>query len=106
ERDEDIRERFYILDAERIYGGKNKLKLVDIVKKVDFSGVPGDSDWRRGKVVGSAGGSRKSLGFALQDLESEGGVRAAPNQPPDAESYGPLFVRAHNYRIIYGHGGK
>lgn len=106
ERENDVRQRLYVLDPGRIFGGTNQFELADAAKGLDFSGVPDDSDWRRGKVIGAVKGRGKKSRMALKDLESGGAVRAPKNQPAGAEVYGPLFVRSHNYRILYGHGGK
>jgi len=110
-RDESIRERLHILQPERIFGGQNQLTWRNIVSQLDFSGTDGltestsvqlgPSDWRKGKVLGSVKDK-----MALKDLEEDGTVLSAPKQPSGAEIYGPVFIRAHDYRILYGYSGK
>ncbi|MBS3764692.1 MAG: hypothetical protein KGZ25_15440, partial [Planctomycetes bacterium] len=103
ERENDVRQRLYVLDPGRIFGGTNRFELADAAKGLDFSGVPDDSDWRRGKVIGAVKGRGENSRMALKDLESGGAVRSPKNQPAGAEVYGPLFVRSHDYLLLYGY---
>ena len=54
ESDKPAREQFYVLKPERLFGGSNALTPAAIIKDWDFAGIPEDSDWRRGAMVGTA----------------------------------------------------
>ncbi len=109
-RDESIRERLHVLKPQRIFGGGNQLTWPDIVRDLDFSGTDGaqgtspwadrPSDWRKSKILGSV------EGMALKDLEEDGTVLASEKQPSSGEIYGPVFIRPHDYRILYGYSSQ
>lgn len=96
---EDIRKAFYILDPKRIFGGDNSLLGKDITSAQDYSKVPPDGDWRKERLVGRIMGGRQ----VLRNMDTGGMVAAANRQPADKEIYGPVFVRSHNYLLLYGY---
>jgi len=104
ETDSPVRERLMVLKPDRIFGGPNGLKGTEVADKYDFSAidraVPGNNDWRKGKVVGTAGYQ------ALQDLEDNGLIKVNTSKGREGELYGPLFVYPHDYRVLYGYARK
>lgn len=101
ERDNPVRERLFMLDPARLFGTRNGLTAPAITKMTDFSAIPEDSDWRQSKIAGRMGG-RKRKAYALMDLEDHGVVLFSESKGMDANIYGPLFIRPHNFRILYG----
>ena len=101
ERDNPVRERLYVMDPARIFGTRNGLTAPAITRMTDFAGVPDDSDWRQSRIARRMGG-RGDPAYALMDLEDHGVVLYSDSKGQDANIYGPLFVRAHDYRIVYG----
>jgi hypothetical protein len=100
ERDEPVRHRLYVLDLQRIFGpGLQRLHGGAVVRAMDFGKVPDDSDWRTARVAKYFGDS-----YGLRDLENGGYVRASSNKGTTAEIYGPLYVPAHDYRLVWAYG--
>jgi hypothetical protein len=64
-----------------------------------LTGVPQDSDWNRQRLVASATG----LDPTLVDLE-DGGYVAQKSATTELEVYGPIFIPAHGYRLLWGCG--
>jgi hypothetical protein len=54
-------------------------------------------------LVAATPGSEKNLDPALVDLE-DGGFVAQTKATPELEVYGPLFIPAHGYRLVWGCG--
>jgi hypothetical protein len=96
--DEAVRERLYVLDPTRIFGGPNRLTAQETIGGYDFGAIPTDGDWRKEKVLGL----HKDYA-ALQDMEDTGVVRAADNKGQAGEIYGPIHILPHDYRIVYGY---
>lgn len=99
-----VREQLYILDPGRIFGGPNSITAPALIEKWDFSRIPPDSDWRKQSLQSSI--PRQSASgqvdpTALADLEDAGFVRRAALKD-GIEVYGPLFVPAHSFRLLYG----
>jgi hypothetical protein len=89
-----------LLTPEKLLGGRVNSKLSDIIRDYKLTGIPDDSDWRQEKLLRTR--STKSL--ALMDLEDRGGVVAAePAAGQGSQIFGPIFVPAHDFRIIYGY---
>jgi len=103
ESDQAVRDRFYVFEPGRIFGGPNRMTAKEIVESYEFRAIPRDSDWRKGKVLARQSGRGGASFAALMDMEDKGVVLAADSKGQDAEIYGPLFVRAHNYRVLYGY---
>ncbi len=100
ERDEPVRHRLYVLDLERVLGpGVQRLSGSAVVRELDYGKVPDDSDWRKEKI---APAFRKDYG--LRDLENGGFVRASSNKGTTADIYGPLYIPAHDYRLVWACG--
>ncbi|HUU60673.1 MAG TPA: hypothetical protein VMZ50_14125 [Phycisphaerae bacterium] len=99
ESDQPVRERLFILDPARVFGGANRLMGSAVVRTYDFSRIEGlvpTSDWRKGNVEGIA------KWRVLKDLEDGGLVRENTSRGRRGEIYGPLHVLPHDYRIVYG----
>jgi hypothetical protein len=104
EGDTPAREQFYVLKPDRLFGGPNALTPAAIIKEWDFAGVPEDSDWRRGVMVGAAlYGSGAGGNTVLKDLEDGGYVQLA-SKGGGMEIYGKLFVPARGFRVLLGTG--
>jgi hypothetical protein len=101
ERDNPVRERLFVLDPARLFGTRNGLTAPAITKMTDFSAIPDDSDWRQSKIANRMGG-REREAYALMDLEDNGVVLYSESKGMDANIYGPLFIRPHNFKILYG----
>jgi len=98
ERDEPARQRLQLLDPEKLLGGSLHITLGDVIRAYELAGVPDDSDWRREKLLRA----RATRNKALRDLEDQGAVliaEAAPGQT--SHIFGPVFVPAHDFRILY-----
>lgn len=103
EGDQPARERFYVLKPERLFGGANALTPAAIIKGWDFSGIPGDSDWRRDTMIGSVSRPEGGGRFVLKDVEDGGFVQQA-GTGGGMEIYGKLFVPARGLRLLLGTG--
>lgn len=104
ERDEPVREQFYMLDPAGLFGGKNALTEDDAMRELDLSPIPDGSDWRPAKL--DSRGGLNSGPNVLIDALNHGTVRQLPDLPAGTDVYGPLFVPAHGIRIVYGQAGK
>ena len=100
-----VRERLYVLDRSRLFGGPNQVRASQIVGTWDFSGIPKESDWNKKRMQSSAvpGAPSKASDVTLLDLVDRGFVRIAETNK-NLEVYGPLYVPAYGYRILYGEG--
>ncbi len=107
EGDAPVREQFYLLKPERLFGGPNKVTTRAIIERWDFSRIPEDSDWRKGVMVGSStayeGGQNPAAVPQLMDIEDSGYVRAK-TVTGGMEIYGFLFVPARGFRVLLGAG--
>ena len=94
ESDEPLRERLHILNTTAIFGGRNTLLTDNIHAKLT---VP--------RGTGIAGVRAFGRRRALEDVEVTGAVTRAVKAggPVKEEIYGPIHVRAHDYRLLYGH---
>ncbi len=99
DRKEPVRERLYVLDSERIFGkGRWRSGGATVAEGLDYGKVPDDSDWRKEKVL------HFYKGNGLVDLETGGLVQEFPPKGQTAELYGPLYVPAHDYRVVWACG--
>jgi formylglycine-generating enzyme required for sulfatase activity len=115
-----VREQLYIQQPAYLFGGRNRVTLKSSYSQLDFSRIPGDSDWRPDPIVNAmptkvtreAGG--RLFGQAqvtrilqdigqLMDLESNGFVMVG-EATEKFEVYGPLYVPARGMRLLYGSG--
>ena len=103
EGDKPVREQFYVTKPQAAFGGANRASAKQLVGGFDYAGLPADSDWRREVLVAATPGSEKNLDPALVDLE-DGGFVAQTKATPELEVYGPLFIPAHGYRLVWGCG--
>ncbi len=103
ETDKPVRQQFYILNAGRLFMGPNRLTSAAISAKLDFKGIPEDSDWSKGKIGRGTDVGNKNPGAQLMDIEDGGGVVTASTKG-NQETYGPLFIPAHGFRLLYGAG--
>ena len=101
ERSKPVRHRLFVLAPERLLGSEGStLTGLDVIKTYEFGTVPDDSDWRRSKL------SRYTPMFratGLMDAEDGGYVKASIAKGQTAAIYGPIYIRRHDYRIVYGH---
>jgi len=103
EGDKPVREQFYVTNPKAAFGGPNKASSKRLAGSWDYTGVPEDSDWRKEVVVGSTPGTEKGLDATLVDLE-DGGFVAQMTATDAIEVYGPLFIPARSYRLLWGCG--
>ncbi len=103
ERDTPMREQFYLLQPERLFGGPNKVTAQTAINRLDFSRIPADSDWRKSAMLGSATAFMGGRPEHLLDLEDNGFVRAR-SIAGGMEIYGLLYVPARGVRILFGTG--
>jgi hypothetical protein len=103
EGDTPVREQFYVTDPRAAFGGPNQASAKRLTASWDYTGLPADSDWRKGVLVGSTPGTPKRLDAALVDLE-DGGFVAQTAATEAVEVYGPLFIPARSYRLLWGSG--
>lgn len=103
EGDKPVREQFYVTKPLAAFGGPNRASAKGLVGGWDYAGLPADSDWRRDVLVAATPGSEKNLDPALIDLE-DGGFVAQTKATPELEVYGPLFIPARGYRLVWGCG--
>jgi len=103
EGDKPVREQFYVTNPRAAFGGPNKASAKRLVGSWDYTGVTPESDWRKAVMVGSTPGTEKGLDAALVDLE-DGGFVAQTTATEAIEVYGPLFIPARGYRLLWGCG--
>ena len=76
--EQTMRDQLYILDPERIFGGRNQLTLADVFKTYDLSHIPEDAGWgprALGSAVGRYARDKQFGKTALRDMEDNGFVR-------------------------------
>ena len=108
EGDQPVREQLYLLDANRLFGGANRVTKVNMVDRWDMSASPGDSDWSHKKLRGEPTGTTE-LGVRarnanvpfLIDAEDAGGV-AQSVAVKGQEVYHRLYVPARGFRLLVG----
>ena len=116
------RERLYITQPERVYGGPNQLTPADVAANVDASFLPERGDWNQGTpkgflqrgatyriVVKNDKGqdvAKMVTTPVLMDVEGRGEV---PQPSPEdlrgkitGEVYDRVYVPYHDYRVLYG----
>ncbi len=110
ESDKPLRELFYVHKPARVFGGPNRARALSQVARWDFSSIPADSDWNRPRLENSAvrasrgqDAGRPESQAELHDFEDDGFVAQA-GAKDGFEVYGPLFLPARGYRILYGSG--
>lgn len=92
-----VREPFYITQPERFFGGPMAQRYLDLAGTFAIPGIGGDSDW---KITPQT----KPETLMLLDLESRGVIEQAPSKEKGLQSFGPVYIAPHDYRIIYGYG--
>ncbi len=107
ENDAPVRSRLFVLDTQRLFGGKNCAMGNEWVKGYDWSkiqalnegeGLTEPPDWSAEKVSHRTDGK---LAFLI-DFEDGGLVKAEQNPVRDGtEIYGPIFIGPHDYRIVW-----
>jgi len=103
EGDTPVREQFYVTNPKAAFGGPNKASAKRLTASWDYTGLTPESDWRKDVLVGSTPGTEKGLDAALVDLE-DGGFVAQTTATEGIEVYGPLFIPARSYRLLWGTG--
>lgn len=101
ETDAPVRQQFYVLNVPRLFMGANRLTSGAIAGKLDYTGIPQDSDWSQGKIGRGTDVGVKNAGPQLMDLEDGGSVVLASGKG-NLETYGPLFIPAHGFRLLMG----
>lgn len=114
ENDRPVRERLYILDREKVFGGKNRLTAADLIRKYPFDVLPERSSWQGAKGSyshwhGSRASKEETFKWlkgpspVLRDMEDDSFVEHFPTRDaPPPEVYGPLYINARDYRLLYG----
>ncbi|MDP6116094.1 MAG: DUF6067 family protein [Planctomycetota bacterium] len=96
---EPLRGRLHILNPDRVFGGTNNLLLAEAHTHRDYELPFGLGNLKPAYPYG------RYLG--LRDAETQGTVVKSlykePRQEVDAEIYGPIYVRGHDFRLLYGH---
>ncbi|MFW5803562.1 MAG: hypothetical protein ACOCWJ_06550 [Verrucomicrobiota bacterium] len=100
ETDENQYAQFYLQDADRLLGGANSLTYWPEMTKTYWQDdlIPSNSDWRKNNVRNYVVGRGKTL-ESMIDMEGEGQVRQA-SKDGSLEIYGPLFIPAHDFRVV------
>jgi hypothetical protein len=100
-----VREQLYIHDRTRLFGGANTVRAREIVGAWDMSAIPADSDWSKERLQSQAvfGEGEKRTDVALLDMTDKGFVAIAKDNK-GFEVYGPVYVPAYGFRLIYGAG--
>lgn len=95
ENDEPVRSRLHLLDVKSLLGGANNI-LVGM-EYHNYKAPPARSLGRRFSGYGSNVG--------LRDLEDGGVVVRAQRdyKPVPPEIYGPVYIRPHEFRVLYAH---
>ena len=95
---EPVREQFYVTDVKRLFGGPNTAKSSTVISSWSTAGIPADSDWSQARMLSCQKGTT-----VLLDLIDRGFVVQAAAKDT-TEVYGPLFVPAFGFRLLYGTG--
>jgi hypothetical protein len=128
----EVRGQLYVQQPTYVFGGFNKTYVHDIYGRLNFSRIPGDSDWSAGRVIltvpswispNTKVNIKRGMNPAvvvppLMDLESGGYVRLVEHGDPTKkygpayavkeffEVYGPVYVPARGMRLLYGSGNE
>ena len=103
-----VRQQLYVFDPGRLFGGANRVFGHDVIGGWDMHGIPEESDWRRSAM-------QKSIAPKLQHGQKEavhlldvtdGGYAIRATAKEGMEIYGPVFVPAHDIRVLYGAGAQ
>jgi len=95
ENDNPVSMPLHIADPGRLFGGRNLLPMKEAVAGLSLpAGASGDlaaalGKWRTDEVV-------------LKDVEDGGFVKRASYDARRGGTYGNVFVRPHDYRVLYG----
>jgi hypothetical protein len=95
ENDQEVELPLTISNAERVIGGPNNLTTGEIRGRIDVPQVMSD--------LWSDLAQRDADAPALRDIETGEVVARAKGS---GETYGPIFVGRHDYRVLYGHCRK
>ncbi len=99
--DTPVRARLYVLEPARVFGGELcTMRGNDMLNTLDFGAIPPEADWRKEKVANWPSRFRE---HGLMDLEDHGFVIESSNKGQTARIYGPVYVPAHDFRVLYGH---
>ena len=90
-----VRTNLRILDPQRLFGGANNLTLQELATNWE-------PDEAADKALLLAWTADAKDEVVLQDMESKRFIRRAAGSEAQ-ESYGPLYIAPHHYRLIYGH---
>ena len=95
---EPLRGRLHILAPDRIFGGPNNLLLTEVHKHRDYE-LPFGLGYLKpaypyGRYLGLK--DADTQGTVVRSLYKEG--KEVPR-----EIYGPVYVRGHDFRLLYGH---
>lgn len=95
---EPLRGRLHFMKPERIFGGPNNLLMTEIHKHRNYQ-LPFDLGYLEpaypyGQYLGLK--DAETQGTVVKSLYKEG------KEVPD-EIYGPVYVRDHDFRLLYGH---
>ncbi len=102
ETDVPVRQQLYVLNVARVFGGPNRITAGAVIGTWDFPGIPADSDWASKSLARSSSpGDRRTPNPHLMDMEDSGYVTLASSRGGQ-EIYGPLFIPAHSFRLLYG----
>lgn len=108
ETDEDQLEPLHLYDIKALLGGANQFREAEALRRFsDYGGVPEGSDWALARLTALRPkqlASDKPVPPVLLDIEDKGVVRKH-RQEGGLAIYGPLFVRAHDFRVLYACGG-
>ena len=104
ESDTNLRKKLYIEQPKRVFGAnENALSPADIRERWEMDAIPDDSDWMSHHYTGVK--PKNEPATVLRDVVTDGRVQR-PARKEDLTSYGPLFVPANGFRLLYGEGGS
>jgi hypothetical protein len=106
ESDKAVRKQFYILKPELLFGrGGNQMRAKKIVEGLKYTSIPAESDWRKERLANNvlSHAGDKDSDVALLDMTDSGFV-VRPSAKDGIEVYGPIYIPARSYRILYGAG--
>jgi hypothetical protein len=106
ESDKAVREQFYIFNPKLLFGqAGNQVRASVIARAWKYTSIPPESDWRKEKLAKSvlSHGGDQWPDFVLLDMTDQGFV-VRPSARDGIEVYGPIYIAARSYRILYGAG--
>ncbi len=101
ESDEEVRGRLHILNSVRLMGAMNAQTMSEIVNGYDYSMAPDQSDYSKTRATAEAAMRHSKLTFALKDMEDHSAVVRAKSANPRVDIYGPIHIRAHDFRVLH-----